>query len=351
MQLLWLTLSIIAAYIVSLIRSKVFYDIAPYVFWGGVCFTALAIVIGQSTNGAARWLYIPNTGIGFQPSEMLKVGIVMQLARALSKRQDRISELKIIPTPLFWRWRKSNFKEIAEGFKAITIPIIIACGVILTAHTSSAIIVGIISFLILLIGRVKWLELGKIVVWVVLLFSIYTFSGIGRSQTATSRMDTWINTITTSRYDIPVDKLTDTERSMIAINVGGLLGEGAGRSAMRVEIMHPESDYAYAFFIEEYGLLMGLLLLLFYLWIFFRSINIYRSGCPPFSGLLVLGVALLITTQALLHIMVTINLAPETGQPLPIISRGGSSLLITSLAIGMILSVSRQRELIKNSKG
>ena len=141
-----------------------------------------------------------------------------------------------------------------------------------------------------------------------------------------------------------MEQLTDTERSMIAIRNGGLLGQGAGQSAMRVEMTHPESDYAYAFFVEEYGILLAIVLLMLYLWIFFRAILIFERCGTAFPGLLVLGLALLITCQALLHIMVTINLIPETGQTLPLISRGGSSTLFTAIALGMILSVSRQNE-------
>ena len=113
---------------------------------------------------------------------------------------------------------------------------------------------------------------------------------------------------------------------------------------MRVEMIHPESDYAYAFFVEEYGLLLAVALLMLYLWIFFRAIEIFGQCGTAFPGLLALGLALLITSQALLHIMVTVNLIPETGQTLPLISRGGSSTLFTTIALGMILSVSRQND-------
>ena len=113
---------------------------------------------------------------------------------------------------------------------------------------------------------------------------------------------------------------------------------------MRVEMIHPERDYAFAFFVEEYGILLALALMMLYLWIFFRAIEIFRRCGTAFPGLLVLGLALMITSQALLHIMVTVNLVPETGQPLPLISRGGSSTIFTLIALGMILSVSRQNE-------
>ena len=157
---------------------------------------------------------------------------------------------------------------------------------------------------------------------------------LGRSETAEGRVSTWIHLWTRSQTDKPIEHLTDTERSMIAIYNGGIFGEGAGQSAMRVEMIHPESDYAYAFFVEEYGIVLAVALLMLYLWIFFRGIEIFRRCGTAFPGLLVLGLALLITCQALLHIMVTVNLIPETGQTLPLISRGGSSTLFTTIASG-----------------
>ena len=167
---------------------------------------------------------------------------------------------------------------------------------------------------------------------------------LGRGETAEGRLSTWVKLWVLPQDTKPIEDLTDTERSMIAIHNGGVLGVGAGQSSIRVEMIHPESDYAFAFFVEEYGLLLGLALMMLYLWIFFRAIEIFRQCGTAFPGLLVLGLALMITCQALLHIMVTVNLIPETGQTLPLISRGGSSTLFTAIALGMILSVSRQNE-------
>ena len=171
--------------------------------------------------------------------------------------------------------------------------------------------------------------------------------GLGRSDTAKGRISTWIDLWTTDRTEVLTEDLSDTERSMIAIHNGGILGRGAGQSTVRVEMTHPESDYAFAFFVEEYGIGLAIILIALYVWVFFRAIEIFEKCPKKFPALLSLGLALLITGQALLHIMVTVNIIPETGQTLPLISRGGSSLLFTSVALGMILSVSRQN--IENS--
>jgi cell division protein FtsW len=128
---------------------------------------------------------------------------------------------------------------------------------------------------------------------------------------------------------------------MIAIHEGGIFGKGAGHSASRAAIIHPESDYAYSLFTSEYGIVAAIVLMLLYLWITFRAIEICRRCSTPFQTLMAAGLGLLITRQALLHILVQVNFMPETGQTLPFISRGGSSLLFSTLALGMIISVSR----------
>ena len=113
---------------------------------------------------------------------------------------------------------------------------------------------------------------------------------------------------------------------------------------MRARITHPESDYIFALFVEEYGIILAFFLILLYIWIFFRAIRIFEQCEWLFAGLLELGLALLITVQALLHVMVSINFLPETGQNLPLSSHGGSSMLCTAIAFGIILSISRQIE-------
>ena len=158
-------------------------------------------------------------------------------------------------------------------------------------------------------------------------------------------MSAWIEEWTTDGKCSSMSEMSDTQRAMVAIHNGGLFGEGAGQSTSRVVVIHPESDYAYAFFVSEYGLIIALLLMLLYLWVFFRSMEICKKCKTAFPALMTMGLGLLITCQALLHIFVQVNIIPETGQTLPLISRGGTSLLFTTLAFGMIISVSRTNQL------
>lgn len=331
-------------FVVQKINCRVYGLFARPAYALSALLTLAVYFIGATTNGAARW--IPLGPFQFQPSEALKVATVLFLAQQLAARQSKIDRLRIVPSLRFWTWRKSPQQRRIwrEGTWPILMPVVIACAVIFPAHTSSAVLVFMASWVMMLIGRVRFKELMKLIGLAVAGIILIMTLNLGRSETAEGRVATWIHLWTRSQTEKPIEHLTDTERSMIAIHNGGIFGEGAGQSAMRVEMIHPESDYAYAFFVEEYGLLLAAVLLMLYLWIFFRAIEIFRRCGTAFPGLLVLGLALLITCQALLHVMVTVNLIPETGQTLPLISRGGSSTLFTALALGMILSVSRQND-------
>ena len=343
-QLMILVVSLGVMIGVQKIDCRIYNLFARPVYYLSVLATVAVYFIGATTNGAARW--IPIGPIQFQPSEALKVATVLFLARQLAGRQSKIDRIRIVPSWRFWTWRTSPVERRIwrEGTWPILMPVFVSCVVIFPAHTSSAVLVFLASWVMMLIGRVRLGELLKLVGWAAAGVVLVMTLNLGRSETAEGRVATWVHLWTRSQTEKPIEHLTDTERSMIAIHNGGILGEGAGQSAMRVEMIHPESDYAYAFFVEEYGILLAVVLLLLYLWVFFRGIEIFRRCGTAFPGLLVLGLALLITCQALLHIMVTVNLIPETGQTLPLISRGGSSVLFTAVALGMILSVSRQND-------
>ncbi len=343
-QLMILSGSLFLMLVVQKINCRIYNKLARLIYFGSVLLTVAVYFIGARTNGAARW--IPLGPLQFQPSEALKVATVLFLAQQLASRQSKIDRLRIVPSLRFWTWRSSPVQRRIwrEGTWPIVMPVILSCVVIFPAHFSSALLVFAASWVMMLIGRVRLRELLKLLGLALLAGICAMMLNLGRSETAEGRLSTWIHLWTRPQTEKPIDRLTDTERSMIAIHNGGILGKGAGQSAMRVEMIHPESDYAYAFFVEEYGLPLAVVLLMLYLWIFFRAIEIFRRCGTAFPGLLTLGLALLITCQALLHIMVTLNLFPETGQTLPLISRGGSSVLFTAIALGMILSVSRQND-------
>lgn len=341
-QLGLLALCVVVLFAAHRFNSDFYRRLSYWAFFIAFGLTLAVYFVGTaSINGAARWINI--FGFQFQPSEMLKIAIIMYLARVLAERQQKIATLQIVPTLKFWRWNTPKQKRIwKQGGIPIFLPIVLSCMVIMPAHTSSAILVFGISLVMLFIGRVDIREIWRIIKWALVGAAFVAVLGLGRSHTAGGRIETWIDVWTQDRTKVAVQDLSDTERAMIAINNGGIMGRGAGQSSMRVEMTHPESDYAFALFVEEYGIVIAMILIALYVWVFFRAIEIFRQCPEKYPSLLSLGIALLITIQALLHIMVSVNILPETGQPLPLISRGGSSLLFTSAGLGMILGVSRQ---------
>ncbi len=172
------------------------------------------------------------------------------------------------------------------------------------------------------------------------------FAGVGRAQTWVNRVVQYVQPgteVTTQSRQASRDSY-QVQQAEIAIASGGVVGKGPGNSTQRSQLPHPYSDFAYAFIIEEYGLAGGIVVFVLYLWIFYRAGLIVRRCNRPSQGLMVLGLSLIITLQAFVNMAVSVGLIPVTGQPLPLISLGGSSVFFTCLAIGMILGVSRESE-------
>lgn len=327
--------------------------------------------LGVTINGARRWMSFFKL-FNFQPSELLKLSTVMMLAHQIARNQKVIGSLHLLPLRRWWRafrsvLNKEYFKRLLHSPIAtvkqtwqkmntdpawqIMYPMIFAVIAILPSHFSSAFLVGIISFMMLYFGRVRWRQLGLLFAIVLALgVGLMVFKLGGRGSTAHKRSGTFIDIW---RYELMHDAsgnfkrhndLNDTEMSMIAVHDGGLLGLGAGRSEMRGKIMHPESDYIFALLVEEYGGLMAVFVLLLFVWIFGRALRMFDRSGWIYAGLLEMGMATLIVVQALLHICVSINFFPETGQNLPLISHGTTSMLCSAVAFGLILGISRQIE-------
>jgi cell division protein FtsW len=341
-QVTFVMLAVMLIFVVHKIEYRTYMRLSYllYIFFVGC--TVAAYFVGVELNDSSRWIKLGF--LTFQPSEGLKITTILMLARAMESRQADINKIKVIPS-----WTDIKKERAWDIIRKNTIPLIgpvlVSCAAILPAHTSSAVIVFMTSLIMLYIGRVHLREIFKffMVVLTVGLLGIgcMEIMGAGRIAIAKKRIVRWTNEWVSESTAKSINDISDTQRALIAIREGGLVGEGAGQSTSRVLVTHPESDYAYAFFVSEYGIISGIMLMLLYLWIFFRAMSICQECRRPFPALMVLGLGLLITSQALLHILVQVNFLPETGQPLPFISRGGTSLLFSTLALGMIISVSR----------
>lgn len=338
--------------VVHWIDYKYYARYAKALFQLSVVLVILAYVVGVSLNDAARWIKIPGLGFTFQPSELLKVTLVVVIAQQLGIRQAVISKIPILPplTPGGWgRNPQRSFDIWYKTTRPLVLPIVVATLVVLPANFSTAAILWFTCMIMLMIGRVRQSELNRLMLvaaasCVVIVGCMY-FAGVGRAET-------WVNRVV--QFVGPTEAVADNkqasqdsyqvEQAEIAIASGGVVGKGPGNSTQRSQLPHPYSDFAYAFIIEEYGIVGGIVVFVLYLWIFYRAGLIVRRCNRPSQGLMVLGLSLIVTMQAFVNMAVSVGLMPVTGQPLPLISMGGSSVFFTCVAMGMILGISRESE-------
>ncbi len=286
------------------------------------------LLIGTNLNEAARWLKIPVINQSFQTSDFAKLALIMYVARILSKKQGEIKG-----------WR--------TAFLPVVIPVVIVCALILPANFSTAAVLFTSCLVLMFIGRISFkhiislIGLGIVAIGLVFLVAKTYPEAFPRAETWINRLDNYNSKESKGNYQV--------EQSKIAIATGGISGKGPGNSTQRNFLPHPYSDFIYAIVIEEYGIIGGFVILLLYLILFYRSVRIVTKCPRTFGALLVIGISFSLVFQALINMAVAVNLLPVTGQPLPMVSMGGTSIWFTCIAIGIILSVSREIE-TKNEK-
>ena len=320
-------------YIVHRINYKYFARLANVVYGLAVIALVLTLVVGSDINDAKRWLEIPFVGLTLQTSDFAKVALVMWVAKELHLRREYLDDFRNEVVPILIR-------------------IALVCGLILPADLSTALMLGAVTVGMMFVGGVPISGLFRIGGLAMALgMGIY---GVGKVSPETfPRFGTWTTRIeqhigfTTGGADhVATEGEYQIELAQVAIHNGGLFPSGPGTGTSRNYLPHPYSDMIYAFIIEEWGAIIGGLgLLLIYLIFLYRTILTAKKCDRPFGSYLAMGLGMMITLQALINMAVAVRLFPTTGQPLPLVSYGGTSILFTCLAIGMILAVSRSPEL------
>ncbi|MDR6565329.1 FtsW/RodA/SpoVE family cell cycle protein [Chitinophaga ginsengisegetis] len=322
-QLTVLVMGLLIIYFAHRVNYTIYSRVAQIGFLVSIPLLMYTLAFGSNINEASRWIKLPIINLTFQTSDVAKLAIFMYVSRQLSRRQNLINDFK-------------------KGFLPIIIPVGIICALIMPANMSTALLLGASCMLLCFIGRVPIRFLASMVavgaVMVVLLFGIAKLTGMEmRTKTWEKRIDNFIHgDHTETPYQV--------QQANIAIAGGGILGKGPGNSTQRNFLPHAYSDYIYATIIEEYGMFGAFLILAAYMILLLRSIRIYKR-CPyAFGAFLAVGLSVTLVIQALTNMAVNVQLFPVTGLPLPLVSMGGSSVLFTSMAIGIILSVSRNVE-------
>lgn len=297
---------------------------APYLMLITVPLLFITLLFGMNVNEASRWIEVPVIGISFQTSDFAKIALIIYVAKELTKRQEYINSL-------------------SEAFMPILVPILLVCGLIAPSNLSTSLVLFVTCIMLMFIGRVSIKYIGLLMLLGVLVF--VALIALDRVYPGIVRVDTWISRL--SEYLNSPDGGYQVQQAKIAIARGGIFGEGPGNSIARNFLPYSHADFIYAIICEEYGLIGGGIILALYVLLFLRNVTLVTKSPKAFGAFLAIGLSLLLTVQALANIAVNVHLVPATGLNLPLISMGGTSMLFTCVALGMILSVSKYIEALE----
>lgn len=280
----------------------------------------MTLLMGSNINEASRWLTLPIIGLSFQTSDFAKVALILYVARALSKRQD-------------------NIKDFKSAFVPIIVPVGLVCGLILPANFSTSAVLFTTCVILMFIGRISVKYIASMIGIAITAFALFLL--ISKAAGYDGRISTWKARVE-NFFSGDAEANYQVEQAKIAVATGGVLGKGPGNSSQRNFLPHPYSDFIFAIIIEEYGLFGGTFVVFLYMLLFYRALQIVKRTERAFAALITIGCAFSLVFQALINMAVAVNIFPVTGQPLPMLSMGGTSIWFTSAAIGIILSVSSE---------
>jgi cell division protein FtsW len=348
-QIAFILAGIMVIYFAHLVNYTFYSKAAKIAFLISLPLLFYTLFFGVKMNEGSRWIRLPLINMTMQTSDFARLALFMYLARLISKKQDVIKDLK-------------------KGYLPVLMPVVITCALIAPANLSTALLLGASCLLLMFIGRVStkhlMMTIGAALIPILFLVSAAvirhgktkeddTVVSTNKSSSALfGRVDTWIGRMESFIYGSKDDINNDAyqvNQAKIAIAKGGVFGVGPGNSTTRDYLPQAYNDFIYAIIIEEYGLAGGAFIMFIYLVFLYRCIRIYKR-CPfAFGAFLALGLSFTLAIQAVANMAVTVNLFPVTGVTLPLVSMGGTSFIFTCLAIGIILSVSRNVEQLEGN--
>ena len=310
----------------------------PYHYFRGLSIIALPVVIllliitmaeGTTIDGAnaSRWIRVPLVGVTFQTSTLAGVVLMAYVARYLSRIKDKTITFK-------------------ESLLPLWTPVFLVLILILPANFSTTAIIFAMVVMLVFIGGYPLKYLGVILGAGLLFLTLFVLTAKAFPGVFPNRVDTWMSRIENFADNKDTDADYQIEKAKIAIASGGVVGLGPGKSVQKNFLPQSSSDFIYAIIVEEFGLIGGITLLMLYLFLLFRLVVASHKANSVFGKLLVIGVGMPIVFQAMINMAVAVELFPVTGQTLPLLSSGGTSIWMTCMALGMVLSVSAKREIV-----
>ena len=305
-------------YVLHRLHYLRFHRIAPFLFIVAIPLLIFTLLFGVDINSARRWIEIPILGFTFQSSDFARLALILYLARTISSKQ-------------------SNIKDFKSAFLPLILPVIIICFLIAPADLSTALLLFSTCIAMMFVGRVAVKYILMLVLLAVIAFSILIL--LGHFFPDMVRLATWIERI--REFTTDSDGGFQVQQSKVAIANGGFFGMGPGQSIQRNFLPSSYADFIYAILVEEYGLLGGLFVFSLYLGFFFRITRLVTKSTKAFGAMVVTGLGFSFVFQAFINIAVATHLVPVTGVTLPMISLGGTSIIMNCISLGIILSVSK----------
>ena len=304
---------------------------ARLIFYASVALLLFTFFFGTKVNDAGRWIRIPFVGLTFQSSDFAKLGLIVYLSRLLVKKKDK-----------FDSWK--------EGFGPVMFPIIVICGLIFKDNFSTAFLLFCISFLVLFLGKFPISKMIATIAGGVALAALVVGLHLSLPQlNLLPRYETWVNRITNKlENDKDVTANAQAMNAELAIYNGKFFGQGVGDGKLKEYLPEAYADFYYSSFVEEFGSLSAIILVFLYSILLFRIIRIALKSDKLFETYLCIGIGILLLTQATVNMMVCTGIFPVTGQNMPLLAMGGSALIMTCVAIGMIQSIAYRQQ--KNNK-
>ena len=322
-------IGIIIMYATHLIDYKYLRGLSLIILPLAILLLLITALQGNEIDGAnaSRWISIPLINVSFQPSSIASIFLLIYISNYISKNQEK----------------KLNF---SNSFIKLWLPILLVVMLVLPSNFSTAFMIFSLCLILIFIGQYPIKNILLIVLSIVILAT--SFVGLSKKypEMLPNRVDTWSNRIENFiNPSIDNDANYQINRAKAAIATGSLFGVGAGKSSMKYILPQSTSDFIFSIITEEYGLFVSIIILLLYIILLFRIVIIAYKAKNSFGQLVSLAVGLPIVFQALINMGVAVQLFPVTGQPLPLISTGGTSIWTTFFAFGVLLSVSRNNQL------
>ncbi|HQQ11967.1 MAG TPA: FtsW/RodA/SpoVE family cell cycle protein [Bacteroidales bacterium] len=319
-HLVILLIGLLFMYLAQKVKYVYFSPVFQAALWISVPLLLFTLLFGLDLNDAKRVIPLP-FNLTFQTSDLAKLTLIMYLARLLTKKQE-------------------NIKDFKSAFVPLMVPVLLVVFLILPANFSTAAMLFSTSLVLLFIGRINMKYIFSLIGLGIVALTIFIFILSQLPEERQGRLITWKNRV--ENFMNGTGDNYQTEQAQIAIASGGIVGKAPGNSTQRNFLPHPYSDFIFAIIVEEYGLLGGSFIVLLYLILLFRAVVIVTKIPQTFGAFLTIGVAFSLVFQAMINMGVAVGMLPVTGQPLPLVSMGGTSIWFTSLSLGIILSVSKE---------